>query len=68
MERIAQIQALLNSVFTPLAVLMLTVIAIAYVLSPAIQEWMMERRGMMGRVIFGLLLFPAATAIVSLLA
>jgi uncharacterized membrane protein len=67
MDRIDQITQVLNGFFTPLAILSLTIIALAYVISPAAQEWMMQNRGMMGRVLFGLVLFPAITSLVALL-
>ncbi len=66
MDRIEEITGVLNDVITPLAILSLTFIAAVYIVSPAAQEWMMERRGMMGRVLFGLILFPAVTNIVEL--
>jgi len=50
----------------PLAILALTFIALAYTVSPGIQEWMMERRGMMGKVLLGLILLPAVATIVDL--
>jgi hypothetical protein len=66
MDRITQITGVLNGFMQPLAILSLTFIALAYVISPAIQEWMMQNRGIMGKVIFGLILFPAITTLVGL--
>ena len=66
MERIDAITAILTDFGRPLAILALTAIAIAYVISPGIQEWMMERRGMMGKVFLGLILLPAVATIVDL--
>ncbi len=66
MERIDQLTTILVDFGRPLAILALTAIAICYVISPGIQEWMMERRGMMGRVLFGLILFSAVTTLVDL--
>ncbi len=66
MERITQLTTVLNGFVQPLAILSLTFIALAYIISPAAQEWMMQNRGMMGRVIFGLILFPAIGLLVNL--
>ncbi len=66
MERIDAITAMLTDFGRPLAILALTFIALAYTVSPAIQEWMMERRGMMGKVLLGLFLLPAVATIVDL--
>lgn len=66
MDRITQVTATLTQFGVPLAILSLTVIALAYILSPAIQEWMMQNRGVVGKVIFGLIALPAIPSIVSL--
>ena len=66
MDRIDQITTLLTDFGRPLGILALTVIALAYIISPGIQEWMMERRGMMGKVVLGLILLPAVATIVDL--
>lgn len=66
MDRIDQITTLLLTFGRPLGILALTAIALAYIMSPGIQEWMQERRGMMGRVILGLILLPAVATIVDL--
>ncbi len=65
-ETIDRLTAILTDAGRPLAIMALTFIACAYILSPGIQEWMMERRGMMGRVFFGLILFSAVTTLVDL--
>ena len=66
MERIDQLTTILVNFGRPLAILALTAIALCYVISPGIQEWMMERRGMLGKVLFGWILLPAVATIVAL--
>ena len=65
-DRLNQIITEINTFMQPVAILALTVIAFMYVLSPAAQEWMMQNRGVMTRVFFGLIIFPAITTIVAL--
>ena len=65
-DRLNQITEVINTFMQPIAILSLTIIAFMYTLSPAAQEWMMQNRGVMTRVFFGLIIFPAITTIVAL--
>lgn len=65
-QRIDAITAILNTFGRPLAILSLTIIALAWIFSPGAQEWMAEHRGVTMRVVAGLIIFPAITTIVAL--